>query len=571
MDSPNSLSSLSHTTPHTHTHPPAPNPCTTAADDDPIRGDALVVADVNGGTSPTVPRPCDFNLTEFLALASRVVDDGDAESWLALHSLKQRWVAKFGDGGSSTPTGGLKSVSTHAPTPFPLPMRAPRRALRTITAPISRVSPRDSTPPLPLTTGDLLPEVPPSASPHAAVETPPTAVDDAPPPRALEVTAAPTVHGLASPRPSFVVGGPSSCTGGAAASFGSAPTAKMMPPPLYVGKAPITPTPHTVDAIVDAFHNSTRKTLSYIPPTLQNGEVIVRPSLDIIRSGSQRWTNTAVGYFLGRRPYFHHVNEYVRSVWPIVREVMTTSNGFFLFQFKMNAAMEEVIEGGPWLFQGQPIVLQKWEPGMVLRKLQHTQVPVWIKLHHLPVELWTTEGLSTVASGIGKPLYPDAITRACTRLDFARVCIMLDISSKLLKHIVIMVPREDGSEVPCKVDVEYEWLPPKCIICMTLGHSSKGCPTKKPRQPPVSVYVPKSVVGTQEPREELRDEPAPSPTPVVPTTAAPAPAVGTISMDREDKGKAIILYNAFEVLMESDSPATESKGPISSPTSLPDD
>ncbi|KAL0310291.1 UNVERIFIED_CONTAM: hypothetical protein Scaly_2942500 [Sesamum calycinum] len=93
--------------------------------------------------------------------------------------------------------------------------------------------------------------------------------------------------------------------------------------------------------------------------------------------------------------------------------------------------MEDVIEGGPWLYLGQPIVLQKWEPGMVLRKLKHTEVPVWIKLRHLPVELWTTEGLSTVASGIGRPLYPDAITRACTRLDFARVCVMLNVSSKL--------------------------------------------------------------------------------------------------------------------------------------------
>ncbi|KAL0294626.1 UNVERIFIED_CONTAM: hypothetical protein Sangu_3213600 [Sesamum angustifolium] len=114
------------------------------------------------------------------------------------------------------------------------------------------------------------------------------------------------------------------------------------------------------------------------------------------------------------------------------------------------AAMEEVLEGGPWLYLGQPIVLQKWEPGMVLRKLKHTEVPVWIKLRHLPVELWTTDGLSTVASGIGKPLYPDAITRACTRLDFAR-CVMLNVNSKLPKHIVIMMPNEHGGESPCKV------------------------------------------------------------------------------------------------------------------------
>ncbi|KAL0439852.1 UNVERIFIED_CONTAM: hypothetical protein Slati_2468200 [Sesamum latifolium] len=239
-------------------------------------------------------------------------------------------------------------------------------------------------------------------------------------------------------------------------------------PPIYVGKVPLAMNSHSFDKIAAAFHNSSRKTLSFVPPTMQNGEIIVRLSLDAIRDGSRRWTSTAVGYFLGRRPYFHHVKEYARSVWPMVVEVTATSNGFFFFQFSTTAAMEEVIKGGPWLFHGQPIVLQKWESGMVLRKLQHTQVPVWIKLWHLPVELWTNEGLSTVASGIGKPLYPDVITWACTRLDFARVCVMLDISSKLPKHILIMVPREDGGESACKVDVEYEWLPPKCNACMSL-------------------------------------------------------------------------------------------------------
>ncbi|KAK4384091.1 hypothetical protein Sango_3092400 [Sesamum angolense] len=150
--------------------------------------------------------------------------------------------------------------------------------------------------------------------------------------------------------------------------------------------------------------------------------------------------------------------------------------------------MEEVIEGGPWLYLGQPIVLQKWEPGMVLRKLKHTEVPVWIKLRHLPIELWTTEGLSTVASGIGRPFYPDAITRACTRLDFARVCIMLNVSSKLPKHVVIMMPNELGGESACKVDVEYEWLPPKCTGC-SIGHSTKECPLSKPTKPAVTIYV----------------------------------------------------------------------------------
>ncbi|KAL0293423.1 UNVERIFIED_CONTAM: hypothetical protein Sangu_3237900 [Sesamum angustifolium] len=187
-------------------------------------------------------------------------------------------------------------------------------------------------------------------------------------------------------------------------SIGAAPTTS--PPEILIGNVPLKPCPNLFvsdDKIAAAFHNSSRKTLTYIPPSVQNSEVLVRPTIDIIREGSNRWNTTAVGYFLGKRPYFHHLNEFVRSIWPAVRDVKATSNGFFFFNLKQ--WMEEVLEGGPWLYLGQPIVLQKWEPGMVLRKLKHTEVPVWIKLRHLPVELWTTDGLSTVASGIGRPLY----------------------------------------------------------------------------------------------------------------------------------------------------------------------
>ncbi|KAL2253040.1 UNVERIFIED_CONTAM: hypothetical protein Sindi_0098700 [Sesamum indicum] len=311
------------------------------------------------------------------------------------------------------------------------------------------------------------------------------------------------------------------------------------------------------DKIAHAFNHSSRKTLSYVASTLQNGEVIVRPTLDAIRNGAKRWKATAVGYFLGKHPYFHHLKEYA---------------GVGMAGFKSIAAMEDIIEGGPWLFQGQPIILQKWEPGMV---------PVWIKLRHLPVELWTEEGLSTVASSVGKPLYPDAITRACTRLDFARVCVMLDITSNLPKHIIIMTPHEDGRESPYKVDVEYEWLPPKCTSCMTLGHSAKECALNKTKtaKPPIAIYVPK--VGAPRPavHERSRNHPTyhmreeqtvtrdttsipprlpptldremrrPSPTRVVEKQreGQESPRADT-RPNREERGKALVIYNTFDAL-----------------------
>ncbi|KAL0283802.1 UNVERIFIED_CONTAM: hypothetical protein Sradi_7216200 [Sesamum radiatum] len=505
------LSSLTHTTPHAHTQPGGPS--LPADDGDEESG----VPEAVNGRPPSV----DFYLAEFLALANRVVDVGDEDSFAALSDLKRRWMTKLGDEKLTTPVLGLKPVASRRPTPFQPPVRELRRPIRTL---IPADSPLPPPPLLTMSGGASVPVAEegtsrPAVTAAARVLRQPTTDDRETTP--LAFAAEPEADGVEGARPECGAGGgqhikPPHSKGPrmdgsmgvaqstAPAAFIPAPTTNP-PASFFVGKVPITPKPFSVDTITDAFHNSSRKTLSYIPPTAQNGETIVRPSLDMIRNGAQRWATTAVGYFLGKRPYFHHVNEFARSVWPMVREVKATANGFFFFEFKTMAAMEEVIEGGPWLFHGQAIVLQKWEPGMVLRKLQHTQVPVWIKLRHLPVELWTTEGLSMVASGVGKPLYPDAITLACTRLDFARVCVMLDISAKLLKHIVIMIPKEDGSEVACKVDVEYEWLPPKCTTCHSLGHAIKDCPTTKPRPQPVSVFVQKPTGQQQNHRDRPTD------------------------------------------------------------------
>ncbi|KAL0288694.1 UNVERIFIED_CONTAM: hypothetical protein Sradi_7092900 [Sesamum radiatum] len=142
------------------------------------------------------------------------------------------------------------------------------------------------------------------------------------------------------------------------------------------------------------------------------------------------------------------------------------------------------------------------------------------------------DGLSTVASGIGRPLYPDAITKACTRLDFARVCVMLDYHSTLPKHVIVMSPREDGLETPCRVDVEYEWIPSKCTQCCSLGHSTSTCPAnRKPTKPLVTVYVPKPVVNPPM-RKEVNNV-SKEPEVVSPTTS---------------KGKAIVPHKGSSMI-----------------------
>ncbi|KAL0455546.1 UNVERIFIED_CONTAM: hypothetical protein Slati_0893800 [Sesamum latifolium] len=47
-------------------------------------------------------------------------------------------------------------------------------------------------------------------------------------------------------------------------------------------------------------------------------------------------------------------------------DVKATINGFFFITFRTRSAMDDAIDGGPWFFQGHPLVLQRWEPGMAL-------------------------------------------------------------------------------------------------------------------------------------------------------------------------------------------------------------
>ncbi|KAK4384492.1 hypothetical protein Sango_3055900 [Sesamum angolense] len=179
---------------------------------------------------------------------------------------------------------------------------------------------------------------------------------------------------------------------------------------------------------------------------------------------------------------------------------------------------------------------------MSLRRQQHTHVPVWIRLKHLPMEYWTEEGLSTVASGIGTPLYSDGITKACSRLDYARVCVMLNYNSELPKHLVVISPvLRNGKEDPKRVDVEYEWLPKKCTTCCSLGHVETVCPAnsmKKTTAPPIKVFVKKRSVIPDTAHTEQNTE-----------LAGVANSRSNSSRPSGlGKGKAIALYNSYGAL-----------------------
>lgn len=78
---------------------------------------------------------------------------------------------------------------------------------------------------------------------------------------------------------------------------------------------------------------------------------------------------------------------------------------------------------------------------------------VWIKLYEIPLERWTSKGLSYIPNIIGKPLYLDSITEVGTRLEYAQICVEVIVDSKCLDSFILVL--QNGENL--MINVEYSF------------------------------------------------------------------------------------------------------------------
>lgn len=101
-------------------------------------------------------------------------------------------------------------------------------------------------------------------------------------------------------------------------------------------------------------------------------------------------------------------------------DVISEDNGPFFFQFGDPKDKDEVLLNGPWFVAGRLQVLRPWRPKLETENTLLSTIPIWIKLFGLPKHFWTPNGISYVASAIGRPLHMDEATENRSRLSFAK-------------------------------------------------------------------------------------------------------------------------------------------------------
>nr|GEV95465.1 ribonuclease H-like domain-containing protein [Tanacetum cinerariifolium] len=82
---------------------------------------------------------------------------------------------------------------------------------------------------------------------------------------------------------------------------------------------------------------------------------------------------------------------------------MMNSKDIFFFKFISNTGMESMLENGPWWIRNVPLILRKWSLANVSKE-ELKSVPVWVKLHDVPIMTFTEDGLIAIVTKLGTTL-----------------------------------------------------------------------------------------------------------------------------------------------------------------------
>ncbi|XP_035837268.1 uncharacterized protein LOC118485122 [Helianthus annuus] len=158
------------------------------------------------------------------------------------------------------------------------------------------------------------------------------------------------------------------------------------------------------------------------------------------------------------------------------------AHGFFFFKFKTKEGMDQMLEDGPRMIRNVPIILKAWSASIKLEKEDLKAIPVWVKMHDVPLAAFTEDGLSLLASKIGVPIMLDSYTATmCAeswgRSSYARALIEVQAGVEFKKSVTVAIPSLEGlSHSMVEVKIEYDWEPLRCSSCCVFGHDDSSCP-----------------------------------------------------------------------------------------------
>ena len=100
--------------------------------------------------------------------------------------------------------------------------------------------------------------------------------------------------------------------------------------------------------------------LELIPLAMKDGKEVVIIDDEIVKEGCEKWKNTLCGHFVGYRMPYAEIRYNLRRMWGKFGLVDIVSQGErYLFKFKDDTGMDQILESGPWMVNNKPLFVKK--------------------------------------------------------------------------------------------------------------------------------------------------------------------------------------------------------------------
>ncbi|XP_020261317.1 uncharacterized protein LOC109837465 [Asparagus officinalis] len=192
--------------------------------------------------------------------------------------------------------------------------------------------------------------------------------------------------------------------------------------------------------------------LSFVAP--ESNDVVTFDE-DEWNEGNSLWKFSLIGQVLGLNVKFKAMENFIHKAWAKwnAPDICILKSGIFLFSFKNEVDMNDILVNGPWFFGSRPLLLKTWTNEEDIEKINDSVYPI------------------KIASLIGKPIATDMLTAQRKRLAYARVLVEVHMPSPLPDQISIH--GLNGKMI--KQKVIYELKPKWCNSCRLIGHETMFC------------------------------------------------------------------------------------------------
>jgi hypothetical protein len=113
------------------------------------------------------------------------------------------------------------------------------------------------------------------------------------------------------------------------------------------------------------------------------------------------------------------------------------------------------------------MLLKRWSPLFDASRERIDELPIWVCLPGLPVELWTQKGFECLGNALGRYMDADMSFTSTGKMSMARILVSLNIHKGLAGEIEL-----SWGDRSILQKLDYEGIPFKCRWCHKHGHNA---------------------------------------------------------------------------------------------------